>query len=436
MKKLFIRFYLFIVVCLISLAWLVETLWFTNQETQNLASHSQIALARSIKSQLWLDAQLPHLQAQANKLSQYLATPIKILPSQQIALPVEATQTLNQGQALVLFDAHDQAIIYQKLDTSSSQQRKAELLLVIGPLKPDPISNSSTPLQMYLIFYLCLGLLIALWLWPLWRDLKNLQAQCEYLGRQENQQVQEQNIKPSSAIYPIAQTIEQMANRIHSLLQTQKEMSSAVSHELRTPLARTKFALAMVPENCAPQAQAIGEDINEMENIIEQLLDFARLEADGPKLSKEPVDLISLLHNQVQQLQELSSKQLDFTPNNSELYYHCDGFYLERIISNLLSNANRYALSNIRATIEQNKDTLTIHVDDDGPGIPESEMQHIFKPFCRLDKSRGKATGGVGLGLSIVQRLVEWHQGHCTVSRSPLGGARFSVHFPFSPNKK
>jgi len=427
MQRLFFRFYLFIVVCLITLGWAVETLWHQTHQNEAKAtvSQTQLALVDSIKSQILNSSSPTHLHLQVEKLSQKLQIPLKLIIAQQIALPPTSMKNLEQGQHLVLFDQNENPIIYQQLNLPGHNN----FLLVVGPLQEDNFKATATPLSVYLLFYLFLGLLIALWLWPLWSDLKKVQRQCDQVGRKK-QDAHGIDINKSSSIYPIAQTIEQMDNRITTLLNTQKQMSSAVSHELRTPLARTKFALAMVPENCVTHANAISEDIDEMENIIEQLLDFARIEADGPKLNLESVDLILLLQHQVQKLQGISEKQLAFTPKNAELLYQCDGFYLERILSNLLSNANRYAQSTVEVSILKTDQQILINIDDDGPGIPADELASIFNPFYRLDKSRGKATGGVGLGLSIVQRLVQWHDGHCKAELSPLGGARFILKLP------
>ena len=106
--------------------------------------------------------------------------------------------------------------------------------------------------------------------------------------------------------------------------------------------------------------------------------------------------------------------------------------YLHRVLQNLVTNALRYAQSRIVMRVEESEDQVVIHVDDDGPGIPEHERERVFKPFARLDKSRHRASGGYGLGLSIVKRIVDWHGGEIRVDESPEGGARFTVTLPKS----
>ena len=104
--------------------------------------------------------------------------------------------------------------------------------------------------------------------------------------------------------------------------------------------------------------------------------------------------------------------------------------YLHRVLQNLVTNALRYARSSIVMRVQESEGRVLIYVDDDGPGIPEHERERVFKPFARLDKSRHRASGGYGLGLSIVKRIVDWHGGEIRVEESPAGGARFTVELP------
>jgi signal transduction histidine kinase len=103
---------------------------------------------------------------------------------------------------------------------------------------------------------------------------------------------------------------------------------------------------------------------------------------------------------------------------------------LARAVGNLLRNAQKYAAHTVALSARRDGDLLEIVVDDDGPGIPEEERERIFEPFYRLDRSRDRATGGFGLGLSIARKAVALHGGVLAVQRSPLGGARFVITLP------
>ena len=116
----------------------------------------------------------------------------------------------------------------------------------------------------------------------------------------------------------------------------------------------------------------------------------------------------------------------------SALYFG-DGHYLERAIQNLLVNAKKYARADIAVTLRLNARQWQIIVDDDGPGIELAWREKVLQPFYRLDASRNKQAGGFGLGLAIVQRVMQWHQGRVEISTAPQGGARFILSLPATP---
>lgn len=111
-----------------------------------------------------------------------------------------------------------------------------------------------------------------------------------------------------------------------------------------------------------------------------------------------------------------------------------DPRHLGRAVSNLVQNADRYGNGLVQVNLERQGQNLLIHVDDDGPGIPETDRERIFEPFARLDASRNRKSGGHGLGLAIVKRVVGSHKGQITVSSSPLGGSRFTLLWPGNLN--
>ena len=123
---------------------------------------------------------------------------------------------------------------------------------------------------------------------------------------------------------------------------------------------------------------------------------------------------------------------LDCSSLPAEASVKSDPYYLERALSNLLRNATRYAKHTIHVTAAWEGNSVCLWVDDDGDGIPEAERARIFEPFIRLDTSRDRRTGGYGLGLAIVQRVLQWHGGTVTAEAAPppLSGARFKLCWP------
>ena len=113
-----------------------------------------------------------------------------------------------------------------------------------------------------------------------------------------------------------------------------------------------------------------------------------------------------------------------------EAVVQCDRVLLNSAIRNLVGNASRFASKEIQVSSVLEGDILFLHIDDDGPGVPEAYRESIFEPFSRLDNSEGEHKNGVGLGLAIVQRAVQNCGGAVMVSESPLGGARFTIRLP------
>jgi len=174
------------------------------------------------------------------------------------------------------------------------------------------------------------------------------------------------------------------------------------------------------------QIEGISTDLQEMETLIDEMLNYSRIETLEQSHSKSMVNINELLINQVAKQKRSTDKTLTLTVAD-DLYCLCNGHLLERASQNIITNAIRYAVNlvEIKADIKQGQ--LVISVSDDGCGIKDKDQQTIFQAFTRLDKSRNKEQGGFGLGLAIVKRIMDWHKGHCTVEKSALGGAKFSL---------
>ena len=149
------------------------------------------------------------------------------------------------------------------------------------------------------------------------------------------------------------------------------------------------------------------------------------------------VELAPWLDGQVDAIRMLERQlelQVDTSALQPMLYVELDRRTMPHAITNLLRNAMKYAQTKIRVSAEVAGEQILLHVDDDGIGIPRDERERVFSPFTRLDRSRDRATGGYGLGLAIVQLVMEQHHGHASAGESPLGGARFTLSWPLSQN--
>lgn len=238
----------------------------------------------------------------------------------------------------------------------------------------------------------------------------------------------------------LAGSFNSMAEHIQRLVNVQSEMIHAVSHELRTPVARIRFGVQMI-EDCQgqdalqKQLDGIDGDIQELDELIDEILTYARLEQGGPVFALEEASITDIVRQVVAE-QQLGRPALEVASHIDEATERwamadVEPRYMHRAIQNLVGNACRYATGKVLVRCHIDEDHCRIDVEDDGPGIPEPEWEKVFTAFSRLDDSRTRTSGGYGLGLSIVRRILYWHNGQAFVSRSDsLGGARFSLVWP------
>nr|WP_312522235.1 ATP-binding protein [Moraxella sp. CTOTU47724] len=237
----------------------------------------------------------------------------------------------------------------------------------------------------------------------------------------------------------LAATFNSMTEHIRRLIESQRELTRAVSHELRTPVARIRFAVDMLAdtddyEDRMSQRDYIDQDIESLNGLIDEILTYAKLEEGSPKMDWEDVDLQELVSQIVRETNALG-KSITVKVGNMQkgAFAQADRRYLHRVLQNLAGNATRYAESTIIISAGLEKNEAFISVEDDGQGIPEKDREKVFIPFARLDDSRTRASGGYGLGLSIVSRIAFWFNGRMSVDESPtLGGARFIMKWPKS----
>ena len=224
-----------------------------------------------------------------------------------------------------------------------------------------------------------------------------------------------------------------MADRIEALVQDVKLLSSAVSHDLRTPLARIRFGIDTLQEEDDPvmrkrYEQRISNNVDEMVNLVETLLNYARLDQAMLKLNKSPCQLNELIEECLKN-KTCDGIALSFSPATSPAIIYGDRAYLLILFNNLIENALRYGHSSVAIRIEQTDHHITVFIDDDGPGIDPVELSTIFKPFIRGERHR-QTTKGFGMGLAIVSRVCEWHQATLSINQSTrLAGASFQVTF-------
>lgn len=254
------------------------------------------------------------------------------------------------------------------------------------------------------------------------KPIKSLAETTESFGKGEP--VRDLKITGALEIRQLTKAFNLMRERIERQINQRIEMLAGISHDLRTPLTRMKLELAMLTKGDAQKA--LETDVNEMESMINEYLDFVR--GDNREEPKE-INISNLIIDQIRIFKD-QKFHVEAQNISNLLIMKIRPHAFKRCLSNLLDNAKRYATKAIVST-EVRDNALYIYIDDNGPGIPQGKYQDIFKPFYRLDTSRNKKTGGVGLGLSIVQDIIHAHGGKILVGESPLNGTRMTICLPF-----
>ncbi|MCC5902799.1 MAG: HAMP domain-containing protein [Halomonas sp.] len=305
-----------------------------------------------------------------------------------------------------------------------------------------PISRGDTlPLNLHLPLLVGLMIVLSLILYLIMRSIEARMARLELAATRIASGRLETRVKVESGDFlgRVGMAFNGMANQVQTLLRGQQEMIRAVSHELRTPVARIRFAVQMVEDMTDQpairrQLQGIDADIAELDELVDEILTYARLGGEtinGAELAMALVECRAMAERVIDTLSPLHKELRLALISGPEIELLAEPRYLQRALQNLVSNACRYGKSQVVIRLCDEPNLVRIDVEDDGPGIPFEARSDIFKPFARLDNSRARSSGGYGLGLSIVQKIMAGHGGSVTVDTSPtLGGARFTLLIP------
>ena len=305
-----------------------------------------------------------------------------------------------------------------------------DFAIKLGPTEVPSSPRAEAMLRVAVL--VTLAIMISIWLWPISRDLHALRQVTKEFG---SEHFGVKQLKPKSVMMAeLVHGFNAMAERIKDLVDAHKELTTAMSHELRTPLARSKFALQMLSSASdetkrQKYEKQICGDINELECLVNELLEYASLEDDKPKLNFGNYNLDDIINRQVA-LVGGQCVQVSYNAPQQPVFADCDRLYIERALSNYISNAIKYGDGTVIISCETSEYDCIIRVEDNGDGVDASIKDTLFDAFSRADDSRNKETGGFGLGLAIVKRVLEWHGGSVYTENSSLGGASFVMRWP------
>lgn len=408
MGRLFFSLYFFIVLSLVLLTTGLESLVFSTKASLSDVQQGWLNLITSRQNR---PDQLKALLKQGN--IQFVEQPISNLATSE-----QISRQLNSGYIISSFDDEVWRLIVP-LDSDK---------VLSIEFKDDAYAGSSWWLYSSLFFVLLAGL-IAIWIYPIYRDVSKLIDATKQVNNDGSFDVP--TFSPSSPLLGIAQSLKELRFNVSTLVKTQRELTSAITHEFKTPLARLKFALAESQHLDEKKLLAIHQDIDEIDHLVQEMLDYTKLNIQSPELHMECIPLFDLCVSRVDIFRKNTGKRLEVTGEQVDLI--ADPQLLARALDNLISNAIRYSETTVNVCIETDEKDVKIHVDDDGIGLDSVHYDKIFDPFYAVHHSRteidSSQASNSGLGLAIVKRIMQWHHGKCNVSNSILGGARFTLVF-------
>jgi len=398
MKKQFVRFYLLLLLSCAGLLWALGSMYQLLQQEQ---WHYQINAT-----------QLFDLQQQQLSLFQQI-------PAASLYFPPEI-HTIIAAKQVVAVDLPDGQSLYYR------QSQHAGMLDQLGPIPTLAAADDSLPFLLYgALALLFLGLL-----WPVFRDIKVLTRMTrQFATAPEPLQTR---IKSGSSLYPLAQSIENMAAQISQLITMNQDMSRTIAHETRTPLARMKFTLSLAGSQLEHRlSQRLLDDIAEIDSLVSNYLDFSRLDyfhitQQLPQQlpQQRPADLLNDLAGRFDIYQH--SFELTFQTQLQHAHFNYPALLLAG--QNLLANALRYAKQQIRVEFSRqlidDQQFYQLTVSDDGPGMAEHPdvLQRLFR--------RGDNSSGFGLGLYIVSKVASWHHGEVCIHSTAGQGTAVSLRWP------
>ncbi|WP_180048966.1 sensor histidine kinase BfmS [Acinetobacter sp. YH12144] len=375
------------------------------------------------------------------KIQHHFSYPISIQNVQSLPLDSEQIGRLRLDHSIILY--RDSATergttisIVSPIPSSTSE------VLVMGPVPlfnwmPFQLAAGITLLSLFVLSLGVYGLLV-----PMQRKLRAVNyALNKMKGGDLSVRLP---VESTDEFGTLASSYNSMSDHIERLIEAQRELMRAVSHELRTPVARIRFGVEMMADEDdydyrQQQVEQIDKDIEALNTLIDEIMTYAKLEQGMPSLEFEDVSLFEVLDQVLIETEALKTgKTLELQAPPIGVIVETERRYLHRVVQNLVGNAVRYCDDKVLISGGVNDEGMAyICVEDDGPGIPEEDRKRIFDAFARLDDSRTRASGGYGLGLSIVSRIAYWFGGTVGIDGSPtLGGARFTMTWPATRFKK
>ncbi|WP_445115126.1 sensor histidine kinase BfmS [Acinetobacter sp. WZC-1] len=381
-------------------------------------------------------------QQYLEKIQQHFYYPVSVRKTTEMNLDSEQIGRLRADQSVILY--RDSATERgTTISIVSPMSNVPGSVLVMGPVPmfnwmPFKLAAGITLLSMFLLSLGVYGLIV-----PIQRKVRQVNDALDVM--KTGDMSIRVPVEGYDEMASLASSYNSMSDHIQRLIEAQRELMRAVSHELRTPVARIRFGMEMLAdedeyEHRMHQMEMIDKDIEALNTLIDEIMTYAKLEQGTPSLDFENIVLVDVLQQVAVETEALKTQKIiDLKPLSTNVTVDAERRYLHRVVQNLVGNAVRYCDHRVKISGGVNivSGMAYVCIEDDGPGIPEEDRERVFEAFSRLDDSRTRASGGYGLGLSIVSRIAYWFGGKIEVDQSPeLGGARFTMSWPMQRFKK
>ncbi len=419
MNRLALRFALGILLAILVAFGLTAYVVYDSFERQ-LAQNGPPMASFVVQQLQWRLEQGPVDEAWLRQIEAESGMPVRIDPLAALELSAQQQEEV-RSMGSGLFWADPGFAAYATL--------KDGRVLLLGPADPPMSPSRGDLLRILAVLVTVVGSFTFLLSFPVVRRLRRLERAALALGAGDLA-ARAPEPRVDDAVGQLTRRFNAMAGQLQGLLEDQQKLVQAVAHEIRTPIARLRFGVEMMELNRDPdereqRRQDLEGDLEELESMVEELLVYSRYETGRAPLDPQRVPIRTSVERLAGKLPQGSPPVAIEPAAGAPEHVMADSRAFNRALRNMLANAARHAQGQVRVSWRAERQGVAIAVEDDGSGVPQAEWERIFQPFARLDASRDRQSGGVGLGLAIVQRIVEAHGGAVVLEDSALGGARF-----------
>ncbi len=305
----------------------------------------------------------------------------------------------------------------------------------------EEVNDTNFQLTAYALIAFAILLAVVTWVFYHWRELNALQEAARQFGN--GRLSTRARLSRRSNVYQLARQFDDMAACIEASMARQRAMIHGISHELKTPIARLEFGIALLrscgdsapdPSQRAQRLEALRLNVRELDELVTELLTLGQLEQGAVPLRLVPVTVREMVDSVAAIVSDDAAQRnllLDVRSTGPYAHHLCDPRLVARALLNLCRNAVRNARGTVAvASRTDASGTLTLTVEDDGPGVPPEECERIFEPFHHAGAGLARHSGRFGLDLAIVRRIALAHGGQVSLGSGRSGGARFVITLP------